>query len=103
MGVLKIEEKELAWYIREISSGHEKVLEQFYETYGRFLLVLILSFVKTKECAEEVLQDVLMAIVTHKPDQPIINAKAWLLRVIQNIAQKKRREDQPMPTEPLDE
>ena len=54
MGIGKIQEEELSAYFKEISSGNEAALERFYEEYGRFMLTLILSIVKSRESAEEV-------------------------------------------------
>lgn len=103
MRMLKIEEEELVYYINEISSGNEEALEKFYSTYGRSILALILSIVKSYESAEEVLQDVLMAIVTRNTDKPINNVRGWLFKVIENIAKKKAVEDRSKETEELSE
>ena len=53
---IRLQEKELARYIKEISSGNKSALEQFYAENGRWMLAFILSIVKTRESAEEVLQ-----------------------------------------------
>lgn len=96
-----MQEEELSQYIKEISSGSEVALRRFYDMYGKLIISFILSIVKSRESAEEVLQDVLMVIVTHPPDKPINNTKGWLFKVIQNISKKKVREDQLMQTESL--
>ena len=101
LGRLKINEEELAGYIREISAGNEAALEQFYNDYGRMIMAFILSSVRSKESAEEVLQDVLLALVTHKPDKTIKNATAWLFKVIRNLSHKKAMEDIVRQTEKL--
>ncbi len=79
-------EKELKSYIKEISSGNESVLEQFYNKYARSIYTLIFSYVDSKESADAVLQDVLISIVRCEPDKPIQNARAWILRVIKNAS-----------------
>ena len=101
MGSLKIKEEELAVCIKEIASGNEAVLEQFYNDYGGVILTMILTIVKTRESAEEVLQDVLLAIVEHNAEKPILNAAAWLFKVIQNLSRKKAVEDKAAQMEPL--
>lgn len=101
MGKLKINEEELAGYLREISAGNEAALEQFYNDYGRMIMAFILSSVRSKESAEEVLQDVLLAIVTHNPDKTIEHATAWLFKVIRNLSHKKAMEDIITQTEEL--
>lgn len=103
MGMLKFQEDDLKRYISEISAGNEAALEKFYDEYGRLLLALIFSIVKNRESAEDVLQDVLMAIVRHQTDKPIENARAWLLKVTKNISKKKAAEDKSMQTESLSE
>lgn len=101
--MFKIQEEELAQYIKDISSGNRTALLQFYRDYGRLLLAMILATVQSRESAEEVLQDVLMAIVSHKQDVPIDNARGWLFKVIQNLSKKKAKEDYQMQTEILSE
>ena len=101
--MFKIQEEELVNYIKEISSGNETALRDFYDEYGRKILTLILSIVKSKETAEEVLQDVLMAIVTHRNDKSIVNARAWLFKVIKNVSHKKLKGDQLSQSEALSE
>ena len=91
--MIKIRENDLKKIIAEVSVGNESVLEQFYDEYGKMLFALIFSIVKNRESAEEVLQDVLIAMVTHPPYKPIANAKGWLFRVIENISKKKAAED----------
>ena len=103
LGIFDIDEKELANYIKEISSGNEEALEQFYNTYGRAILTLIHSVVKSNDSAEEVLQDVLMAIVNRNTDRSVRNAKYWLLKVIQDISKKKAMEDALLRSELLAE
>lgn len=103
MGVLIIHEKELEKYINEISSGNEDALRMFYETYGRMILSLILTTVKSGESAEEVLQDVMMSLVQHDPEKPIMNAKCWFYKVIDNLSKRKAMGDRSMQTEPLEE
>lgn len=93
LGIIRIDEKELAKYIKEISSGNEEALEQFYNTYGKEIYALILSLVRSPDSAEEVLQDVLMAIVMRNNERSLRNAKCWLLNVIQDISKKKAMED----------
>lgn len=103
LGSLRIKEEELEFYIKEIASGNETVLEQFYNDYGKVILALILTIVKTRESAEEVLQDVLMSIVTHNSDISVVNAAAWLFKIIQNLSKKKAMEDKAMQMESLSE
>lgn len=103
LGLLKIQEEELADYIREISSGNETALAEFYSVYGRLILAQILSVVESRESAEEVLQDVLIAMVSHRGDIPIGNARGWLFKVIQNLSKKKAKEDYSMQEESLSE
>lgn len=94
-------DKELADYICQISSGNNDVLEEFYNKYARSMYALIYSFVRSKESAEEVLQDVLMAIVRYGFAKRIKNPKAWLYTVIKNISVKRVAEDNKMQTESL--
>ena len=103
LGLLKIQEEELADYIREISSGNETALAEFYSVYGRLILAQILSVVESRESAEEVLQDVLIAMVSHRGYIPIGNARGWLFKVIQNLSKKKAKEDYSMQEESLSE
>lgn len=98
-----IDENELANYIKEISSGNEEALEEFYNTYGRAILALIFSVVRSNDSAEEVLQDVMMAIVNRNTDRSVRNAKYWLLKVIQDISKKKAMEDALLRSELLAE
>ena len=65
------------------------------------MLTLILSIVKSRESAEEVLQDVLMAIVTEGRRVVIRNAKGWLFKVLRNLSMRKAKEDHMMETESL--
>ena len=53
MGLFQIPEKELAHYIKEISSGREDVLEKFYKKYAKSMYTIIFSYVSSKESAEE--------------------------------------------------
>ena len=99
--MIKIQEEKLKNYISEISSGNETALEQFYDEYGRLLFALIFSIVKNKESSEEVLQDVLMAIVNCYGDKPIENARGWLFKVIENISKKKISENKSIQIELL--
>ena len=101
--IVKFTEENLRKYIVEISVGNDKALEEFYDEYGRLLLALIFSIVKNRESAEEVLQDVLLAIVNHQSNIPIINAKSWLFKVVENLSKKKFAEDRAMQTEMLSE
>ena len=100
---IRLQEKELARYIKEISSGNKSALEQFYAENGRWMLAFILSSVKTRESAEEVLQDVMMSIVTYGSNKPIDHAKGWLFKVMVNAAIKKLKEDRSVSTEVLSE
>ena len=84
--MIKIRENDLKKIIAEVSVGNESVLEQCYDEYGKMLFALIFSIVKNRESAEEVLQDVLIAMVTHPPDRPIANAKGWLFKIIDNFS-----------------
>ncbi len=101
--LFSVSNKELANYIKEISSGNEEVLEEFYRKYTQSMYTMIYSYVKSKESAEEVLQDVLMDIVTYGFRKPIKNAKAWLFKVIMNASVKKAMEDKKQQTESLSE
>lgn len=103
MGLFKIPEKELADYIRKISSGDEEVLVEFYNNFAKSIYTVIYSYVDSKESAEEVLQDVLMSIVTYGFRKPIKNSKAWLFKVIKNASVKKAMEDKKHQTESLSE
>lgn len=99
MGLFQIPEKELAHYIKEISSGREDVLEKFYKKYAKSMYTIIFSYVSSKESAEEVLQDVLMSIVRYGFNKPIKNARAWLFKVIRNASFKRLAEDKPLQDE----
>lgn len=94
-------EKDLANYIYQISSGNKDVLEEFYYKFAKSMYALIYSYVDSKESAEEVLQDVLMSIVTYGFTKRIKNPKAWLFQVIKNISVKKAAEDKKRQTELL--
>ena len=97
--LFKIAEEELTNYIREISSGNETALAEFYSVYGRLILAQILSVVESRESAEEVLQDVLMSIVRYGFNKPIKNARAWLFKVIRNASFKRLAEDKSLQDE----
>ena len=99
MGLFQIPEKELAHYIKEISSGMEDVLEKFYKKYAKSMYTIIFSYVNSKESAEEVLQDVLMSIVRYGFNKPLKNARAWLFRVIRNASFKRLAEDKSLQDE----
>ena len=103
MGLFKIPEKELADYIRKISSGDEEVLVEFYNNFAKSIYTVIFSYVDSKESAEEVLQDVLMSIVTYGFRKPIKNARAWLFKVIKNASVKKAMEDKKRQSESFSE
>ena len=92
-GIVRIEEKDLRHYIKDISTGNKAALMQFYRNYGQSILNMILSTVNSRESAEEVLQDVLMVLVTHNPDKTIKNVKGWFFTVIRNLSLKKAKED----------
>ena len=47
---------ELSNFIKEISSGNEIALVQFYHDYEKLILASIQSIVKSRESAEEVIQ-----------------------------------------------
>lgn len=99
MGLFQIPEKELAHYIKEISSGREDVLEKFYKKYAKSMYTIIFSYVNSKESAEEVLQDVLMSIVRYGFNKPLKNARAWLFKVIRNASFKRLAEDKSLQDE----
>lgn len=101
--MFKIQEEELAQYIKDISSGNRTALLQFYHNYGHLIFAMILTTVKSRESAEEVMQDVLMAIVSHDQDVPIYNARGWLFKVIQNLSNKKAKEEYKTHNEKLSE
>ena len=101
MGLFNMPEKELADYICQISSGNKDVLEEFYNKYAKSMYTLIYSYVRSRESAEEVLQDVLMSIVTYGFTKRIKNPNAWLYKVIKNISVKKAAEDKKRQTESL--
>ena len=101
MGLFEIQANELDNYIKEISSGNEEALKEFYNNYGKYLYSFILSIVKSRESVEDVLQDVLTVIATHDPKIPILNSRAWLFKVIKNLSIKKLKEEQAIPTESL--
>lgn len=99
MGLFQIPEKELAHYIKEISSGREDVLEKFYKKYAKSMYTIIFSYVNSKESAEEVLQDVLMSIVRYGFNKPLKSARAWLFKVIRNASFKRLAEDKSLQDE----
>ena len=46
LGLFKIQEDKLSNLIKEISSGNETALGQFYHDYGKMIFVSILAIVK---------------------------------------------------------
>ena len=97
MGLFKIPEKELANYIKEITSGREEALEQFYSRYGRSVYTLIFAYVDSKESAEKVMHEVLMSIVRYGFNKPVKDTRKWLFDLIKNAAIKKAAEDKVQP------
>ena len=93
MGLFKIPEKELANYIKEITSGSKEALEQFYSRYGRSVYTLIFAYVESKESAENVMHEVLMKIVRYGFNKPVKDTRQWLFDLIKNAAVKKAAED----------
>ncbi len=69
----------------EITKAAEKL-----ELYGNSILRIAVTYVKNRQDAEDILQDVLVKYMTTKPD--FVNdehEKAWFLRVAINMAKNK--------------
>ena len=103
LGLFDLPEKKLSNYINEISSGDQAALEEFYSLYGRTIYAIICSYVRSRESAEEVLQDVLMSIVMYGANNPITKPKSWLFSVIRNASVKRAEEDKKRQNEYLSE
>jgi RNA polymerase sigma-70 factor (ECF subfamily) len=74
--------------IRRIKARDEKALEQLYDLYKRLLYGMILSIVKKREEAEDVLQNVFLKIwnKAHTFDEEKGNVYSWVVTLTRNKA-----------------
>ncbi|SMO77461.1 sigma-70 family RNA polymerase sigma factor [Fodinibius sediminis] len=74
--------------MKRIQAGHEDALEELYELYKRLLFGMILSIVKKKEVAEDVLQEVFITVWDKAGsfDKDRGNVYSWILTLARNKA-----------------
>ncbi len=73
--------------LQEIAKGKSKALSLLYKEYGRMILSAAYQIVRTREDAEDVLQDVMVRIAhSAKTYQPGSNPRAWVMAVTRNRA-----------------
>lgn len=78
--------------IRAISGGDMRALNELYARHGANILSYLSSFLNDRQLAEEVLQDVMMAVWNHagqfRGDSKV---RTWLLTIARNRAINTRR------------
>lgn len=83
--------------LREIAAGHSWALEALYTRFGPALLSYLVAWLGDRQQAEEVLQDVMLAVWDHAKDfRGESSAYTWLLVIARNRAmnaQRKRKFD----------
>ena len=72
-----------------MQAANTKVAEKL-ELYGNSILRIAVTYVKNKQDAEDILQDVLIKYMTYQPSfESTDHEKAWFLRVAINMAKNK--------------
>jgi len=73
--------------LQEIAKGKSSALSLLYREYGRMILSAAYQIVRSREDAEDVLQDVMERIAhSAKTYQPGTNPRAWVMAVTRNRA-----------------
>lgn len=82
--------------IRAIAGGDMRALNELYARHGANILSYLSSFLNDRQLAEEVLQDVMMAVWNHagqfRGDSKV---RTWLLTIARNRAINTRRRTTP--------
>lgn len=81
--------------LKRITEGDEQAVDNLYSDYGDFIYFHISNITDNKSIAEEIFQEVLIHIITLKPDRlPKFGATSWLITVTHNtaISYLKKRE-----------
>ena len=75
-----------------VSLRANETLEATLDQYGDMILRLAFSCLKSREDAEDVLQDVFVKLIEHRPKfESSEHEKAWLIRVTINICRNRLR------------
>ncbi len=92
-----------AGLIRAIAGGDSAALDELYNRHGRALLSYLYAFLGNHHTAEEVLQDVMLAVWEHADRfRGESKVRTWLLAIARNRALNTRRRASPNIV-PLDE
>ncbi len=76
-----------------VSFARDETLEKTLNQYGDMILRLAFSCLKSREDAEDVLQDVLLRLIEHPPAfESEDHEKAWLIRVTINLCRNRLRQ-----------
>ena len=75
-----------------VSLRANETLEATLDQYGDMILRLAFSCLKSREDAEDILQDVMMKLIEKSPQfESAEHEKAWLIRVTINICRNRLR------------
>ncbi|MBX3081813.1 MAG: sigma-70 family RNA polymerase sigma factor [Anaerolineae bacterium] len=89
--------------LREIAAGNGQALEKFYARFGSALLSYLMAWLGDRQQAEEVLQDVMLAVWDHAGEfRGESSVYTWLLVIARNRAMNAQRKFQP-DNVPLDD
>jgi RNA polymerase sigma-70 factor, ECF subfamily len=95
-------QEELA-LLHEIAAGNGHALENLYARFGPALLSYLVTWLEDRQQAEEVLQDVMLAVWDHARDfRGESSVYTWLLVIARNRAMNAQRKHQPNSI-PLDD
>jgi RNA polymerase sigma-70 factor, ECF subfamily len=82
--------------IRSIANGDMRALNELYARHGANILSYLSSFLNDRQLAEEVLQDVMMAVWNHADQfRGDSKVRTWLLTIARNRAINTRRRNAP--------
>lgn len=95
-------QEELA-LLRDIAAGNGQALERLYSRFGSALLSYLMAWLGDRQHAEEVLQDVMLAVWDHAGEfRGESSVYTWLLVIARNRAMNAQRKYQPENV-PLDD
>lgn len=80
----QVEQQEPKW-LQQLCRGEEEGYRVFFEEYYQVLGVFAMKYVKEKEAAEDIVQDVLLELYSrHLQFDTVVALKAWLFTSIKN-------------------
>lgn len=80
----QVEQQEPKW-LQQLCRGEEEGYRAFFEEYYQVLGVFAMKYVKEKEAAEDIVQDVLLELYSrHLQFDTVVALKAWLFTSIKN-------------------